>query len=154
MKSVFAEIQMPLNKPFRVTSPFSWRIDPFTRVNSHHTAVDMVNENADPRVYPLLDGVVTSANWHKETGYDIWMKHIHEGKIYISRYAHIQHTYVRAGMTVTKNQSIGLYGHVGRSTGAHVHVEFKTALHQPLDWFTGYKDEQKKNYSLIVALLL
>jgi len=153
-KSVFAELDMPLSTPFKITSPFENRVDPFTLQTVLHEAVDMVNVNNDTRVFPLLDGVCILCEWYETTGYFIILQHVYDGQIYYSRYAHIKPPFIQKGYTVKKGQAIGNYAYVGRSTGAHVHVEFMNSRGQRIDWMTEYQTEQKKKYSLLAALLL
>lgn len=84
------------------------------------------------------DGVVVGAGYLPyESGYGKITLIQHSNGI-ISAYAHQATTLVRAGQRVRAGQVIGLVGSTGRSTGPHLHLEVRTALHggqiNPLVW--------------------
>ncbi len=87
---------------------------------SAHLAIDIANRQGTP-VYAADAGYV------RLSGIDTWgygnQVVIDHGNGYVTRYAHLQEIFVKAGQSVKKNQQIGTMGNTGRSTGPHLHFE-------------------------------
>ena len=87
-----------------------------------HTGVDFaVPQGTD--VLAVANGVIEAANWGKAYGVQIVQK-IEAGWFI---YAHLSKSLVKPGDIITKGQYIGESGNTGNSTGAHLHVELRTA---------------------------
>jgi murein DD-endopeptidase MepM/ murein hydrolase activator NlpD len=87
-----------------------------------HTGVDFaVPEGTD--VLAVADGKIEAANWGKAYGVQLVQKV--EGGWFI--YAHLSKALVKPGDKVKKGQHIAESGNTGNSTGAHLHVELRTA---------------------------
>lgn len=87
-----------------------------------HTGVDFaVPQGTD--VLAVAEGKIEAANWGRAYGTQLVQKV--EGGWFI--YAHLSKALVKAGDTVKKGQHIAESGNTGNSTGAHLHVELRTA---------------------------
>ncbi len=98
------------------TSGFGWR---WGRI---HQGIDI----AAPVGTPILaagSGVVEYASWN-DGGYGN-MIDIRHADGTITRYAHMNELYVRAGQPVSQGQTIGAMGSTGFSTGPHLHFEIR-----------------------------
>lgn len=111
----------PIQSGWTKTSDFGWRIHPVTGERSFHTGVD-IGAPLGTEVVAALDGVVTFAGWRGAYGQMIELDH---GDGYSTRYAHLSAIFVQYGQTVRAGQVIGLVGSTGRSTGPHLHFEFR-----------------------------
>jgi murein DD-endopeptidase MepM/ murein hydrolase activator NlpD len=88
----------------------------------YHTGVDYaVPEGTD--VLAVADGVIENANWGKAYGIALVQKL--DGGWFI--YAHLSKALVKPGDKVSAGQVIAKSGNTGNSTGAHLHVELRTA---------------------------
>lgn len=111
----------PIRSGWTKTSDFGWRIHPVTGERSFHTGVD-IGAPLGTEVVAALDGVVTFAGWRGAYGQLIEIDH---GDGYSTRYAHLSAILVQYGQIVRAGQVIGLVGSTGRSTGPHLHFEFR-----------------------------
>jgi len=102
-----------------LSSGFGPRQDPFTAAASLHPGLDLDVDLGAP-VHATADGVVTDARYHPEYGNLVVVSH---GFGIETRYAHLQRSVVRPGVSVTRGQTVGHAGSTGRSTGTHLHYE-------------------------------
>ena len=113
---------MPSGTPVRsgfISSPYGYRIDPFTGRSTLHAGVDFDGaRGAD--VLAVANGVVVWAGRHPAYGNMIDIDH---GNGYVTRYAHNDQNLVRVGDVVQGGHLIGKMGATGRATGSHVHFE-------------------------------
>jgi len=96
----------------RISQYFSWR----------HTGLD-IDGNFGDTIWAAGDGVVSRVqylNWGY--GYNVIISH---GGGTDTLYAHFQKIYVQPGQQVTKGQALGEMGSTGRSTGSHLHFEYR-----------------------------
>lgn len=118
-------ISYPLQgKSFEKTSDFG------PRWGRQHKGIDLA---ADPgtRVVSVADGqIVKSGNFNDGFGGQVLIKHVTEdGKVFYTRYAHLNKWYVRENEKITKGEKIGESGgekghpNAGRSEGPHLHFE-------------------------------
>ena len=112
---------MPLKTPFRYTSGFGNRRDPFGRGIRGHEGQDMAGAYGSP-IYATADGVVTHAGW--ESGYGRLVKIRHPFG-FETRYGHMSQIRVEVGQKVSRGDRIGDMGNSGRSTGTHLHYEIR-----------------------------
>jgi hypothetical protein len=118
-------ISYPLQgKSFEKTSDFG------PRWGRQHKGIDLA---ADPgtRVVSVADGqIVKSGNFNDGFGGQVLIKHVTEdGKVFYTRYAHLNKWYARENEKITKGEKIGESGgekghpNAGRSEGPHLHFE-------------------------------
>ena len=117
---------LPVNKGFVITSPFGvWR-------NYYrHTGTDFSGTGFGSPIYAIANGVVTqSVEWcgnnsckNGTLGSFVVISH---GNNYYTTYAHMikGSLMVNVGDQVIMGQQIGKMGSTGRSSGAHLHLEF------------------------------
>jgi murein DD-endopeptidase MepM/ murein hydrolase activator NlpD len=122
-RTVAAARSLPFGRPLtgelEPTSPFGYRLDPFTRSAALHTGTDFRAETG-AAVRATAGGKVTVADY---TGGYGNMVEIDHGGGYVTRYGHLQAFSVAAGERVEAGETIGRVGSTGRSTGSHLHYE-------------------------------
>ena len=98
-----------------------------------HTGIDLAGTH-HAEVVSIADGEVTYAGVQKGFGNSVEIKHIVNGEIIYSFYAHLSRIDVQKGQKVKQSQTIGLEGgdpktdpNVGNSTGHHLHFEIRKA---------------------------
>ncbi len=99
-----------------LTSGFGWR---WGRI---HQGIDIAAPIGTP-IYAAASGTVEYAGWN-DGGYGN-MIDIRHADGTITRYAHLNAVYVRAGQTVSQAQPIAAMGSTGFSTGPHLHFEIR-----------------------------
>ena len=119
----------PLLIPYRETSNFGFRIDPFLGRSAFHSGKDFAAYRNAP-IVATGPGVVTYAGWRSGYGRTVEIDH---GYGFKTRYAHLNSIEVRRGDTVEVGQQIGAMGSTGRSTATHLHYEimFRREQHDP-----------------------
>ncbi|MCL2705967.1 MAG: peptidoglycan DD-metalloendopeptidase family protein [Spirochaetaceae bacterium] len=111
-----------------LSSPYGYRIDPFTGKRMMHYGIDIANEIGTP-VRATYDGKVIMCGFSSIYGKYIILKH--QGT-YQSLYAHLDKYRVKEGEQVVQNQIIGDMGNTGRNTGPHLHFSIYHNQ-QPID---------------------
>ncbi len=97
-----------------ITQYFGWR----------HTGVDIAGPVTNT-IFAAADGTVSEA---KASGYNggygktILINH---GSGITTRYGHASQVFVKPGQKVKKGEAIAMVGNTGRSTGPHLHFEYK-----------------------------
>jgi murein DD-endopeptidase MepM/ murein hydrolase activator NlpD len=109
----------PVSEPYRVSSPFGMRIDPFTRRPALHLGIDIAAQTHSP-VSVTAPGTVTFAG-HRP-GYGLLVEVAHSYGL-TSRYAHMLSIAVEPGVWIERGEIVGRVGSTGRSTGPHLHYE-------------------------------
>jgi len=119
----------PLQVPYRETSDFGFRIDPFTGRPAFHSGQDFVAYRRAP-IVATGPGRVIYAGWRSGYGRTVEIDH---GYGFVTRYAHLNSIEVRRGDEVTAGQQIATMGSTGRSTATHLHYEimFRREHHDP-----------------------
>jgi murein DD-endopeptidase MepM/ murein hydrolase activator NlpD len=110
---------IPMGKDYRITSGFGIRNDPFTGQLAMHEGLDFVAEVGSP-IVATAAGTVTRSEWDHAYGNVIEISHI-EG--FSTRYGHLSKRLVQVGQKIQRQETIGLLGNTGRSTGPHMHYE-------------------------------
>ncbi|PZU97930.1 MAG: hypothetical protein DCE90_05400 [Pseudanabaena sp.] len=98
------------------TSGYGWR---WGRI---HQGIDIAAPVGTP-ILAAASGVVEYSSWN-DGGYGN-MIDIRHADGTITRYAHMNDLYVKAGQTVSQGQLIGAMGSTGFSTGPHLHFEIR-----------------------------
>jgi murein DD-endopeptidase MepM/ murein hydrolase activator NlpD len=109
----------PVSVPYRYTSGYGFRTDPFTRRPSPHMGLDMAAYRNAPIVASGPGTVIYSGN---RGAYGLLVE-IDHGHGFRTRYAHLRAINVKLGETVATGDLIGRMGSTGRSTGDHLHYE-------------------------------
>lgn len=129
--TVTGELAEPMKSPYRVTSNFGMR---WGRL---HRGIDLVGMDGELGVYASDGGKVTVAKGVCSPGSGYypnndptcggWGNYVeieHNGMPYRKTlYAHLDYVHVEEGDLVDKGQQLGIMGHTGNSTGAHLHFE-------------------------------
>ena len=102
-----------------VTSPYGYRIDPFTRKRKMHSGMDF--RASSDKVYAMMPGKVLKVGYDKVSGNYITLQH---GRITIS-YCHLSQVLKNKNEFVTVGEVVGVTGNTGRSTGDHLHLTCK-----------------------------
>ncbi|MEM9417208.1 MAG: M23 family metallopeptidase [Bacteroidota bacterium] len=124
MLACIPAIQPISHKDFkRISSPFGYRPDPFTRLPHFHSGLDIAARKGTP-IYAPGDGVVKLAKKGFSGGYGNYVLIAH-GYGFTTRYCHMQDFTVTSGQKVRRGQCIGYVGSTGRSTGPHLHYEVR-----------------------------
>jgi murein DD-endopeptidase MepM/ murein hydrolase activator NlpD len=104
-----------------ITSPFGYRISPFTGQRELHAGLDIANREGTPIVAPA-NGVISFIGVDGAFGNIAVIDH---GYGMVTRYGHLQKAVKKQGDPVAKGDTIALMGNSGRSTGPHVHYEVR-----------------------------
>ena len=108
--------------PMRLTSGFGMRKDPFTGFPEHHNGIDIAAP-IGTRVYPLKPGRVAFSGWDGGYGRTVVIQHADGTE---TRYGHTSKNLVQGRRTECGVSSpIALVGSTGRSTGPHLHFEYR-----------------------------
>ena len=102
-----------------VTSPYGYRIDPFTRKRKMHSGMDF--RASSDKVYAMMPGKVLKVGYDKVSGNYITLQH---GSITVS-YCHLSQVLKNKNEFVTVGEAVGVTGNTGRSTGEHLHLTCK-----------------------------
>lgn len=102
-----------------LTSDYGWRDSPFSGRREFHKGIDIASEFSSD-IHAPADGIVTSYGKNGNLGNYMVISH---GYGIVTRYGHLDRSYVPVGRQVRKGQRIASLGNTGRSTGAHLHYE-------------------------------
>ena len=112
----------------RISSQFGWRRDPKGRGRRLHTGIDIA---AAPgrTVRAAGPGKIRFAGRAADYGLMVEIQHPDGHR---TRYAHLNALWVKRGANVEGGDPIGVVGNTGRSTGPHLHFEFREGR-KPVD---------------------
>ncbi len=102
-----------------ITSPYGYRIDPFTSRRALHRGMDIAARQGAPIVSPA-EGTVTFVGRYGSYGNAIMIFH---GYGVSTLYAHLDAIKVNMGQKIKRGELIGTVGTSGRSTAPHLHYE-------------------------------
>lgn len=121
------------NGQYRLTSGFSYRVDPFTGRGAFHSGLDLA-AGYGTTILASAPGRVTVAERRGPYGNLVEIDH---GFGIRTRYAHLQDILVSEGDRVGFRQKIATMGSTGRSTGPHLHYEiwFRDVARDPMKFF-------------------
>ncbi len=120
---------LPVDDDTYQTSTYGVRHDPFTRRPTFHEGTDFSGRTNAP-IVATADGVVSFAGRNGGYGRVVEIDHGHG---FITRYAHLQKSFVKKGQKVSRGEKIAGMGSTGRSTGSHLHYEvhFQGRVYDP-----------------------
>jgi len=133
----------------RLSSGFSYRIDPIYKTVKFHAGLDFAAPQGTP-IYATAKGVVRVAS-DLSNGYGNHVVLDH-GYDYSTLYGHMVRVNVKVGQKVLRGEVIGYVGTTGKSTGPHVHYEvIKGGQHlDPIYFF--YNDLTPEQYQQILKI--
>ena len=111
------------------TSNYGMRKDPFTQRPTFHEGLDFAGRRL-AKIVATAEGTVTFVGRRGGYGRVVEIDHGHG---FVTRYAHLEKTYVKKGERVTLGQEIAGMGSTGRSTATHLHYEihFQGRVYDP-----------------------
>ena len=114
----------------RISAHFGHRLHPISGAPDHHTGIDMAAPSGT-RVTAAADGVVEFAGWRDGYGNAVVLRHTLNRR---TLYAHLAFRApgLRAGQSLTQDDTIGAVGRTGRATGPHLHFELQLG-HRAVD---------------------
>jgi len=104
-----------------LSSPFSYRIDPFTGKRTFHYGIDIATNYGNP-IVATADGIVLTLGIEKIGGRYVVLSH---GGGLTTHYLHLSKFLVKAGQKVKRGDVIGLVGKSGKALGPHLHYEVR-----------------------------
>ncbi len=110
----------------KISSPFGFRMDPFTNQRRFHAGIDIAAPQNTP-IYALQEGIIIFSGYKGGYGNCVIIDHHYPDIQKIPRlqtkYAHNSKNVVQVGQRVKRGDVIGYIGSTGRSTGPHLHFE-------------------------------
>jgi len=103
------------------SSPFGYRVSPFTGRREFHKGVDIANHSGT-KIFAPAKGMVTFSGRKGGYGKMIIIDHGHGME---TRYAHMSKLFKKEGDIVKRGDILGAMGNTGRSTGPHLHYEVR-----------------------------
>lgn len=125
----------PVLDPIRITSGYGERKSPITGKPEFHPGIDIVSDSGDRSIVACADGIVVDdydsyneANRWNLRGRDtvgnrFVVKSVIDGEVYYWVYYHTAINKVDLHQEVKKGDILGVYGDVGYSAGAHIHLQ-------------------------------
>lgn len=104
-----------------VSSPFGYRIDPFTGKRTFHRGIDIATNFGNP-IVATADGSVIEASFDKFFGRTVTISH---GEGIVTQYGHLEKYIVRPGQRIKRGDLIGYVGKTGKALGPHLHYEIR-----------------------------
>ncbi len=102
------------------THQFGHSVHPITGQWYIHTGYDVATGRTGDPVVSTANGKVISNTYSDALGIHVAIQHKYG---YITRYAHMNASYVSLGQEVEQGEVIGVVGNTGLSTGPHLHYE-------------------------------
>jgi murein DD-endopeptidase MepM/ murein hydrolase activator NlpD len=102
-------------------SNFGYRTDPITGETKYHSGIDLAG-NLGQNIYATEDGICSVS--YDEEGYGNYVT-IKHNDVYSTLYAHCSEILVSNGQAVKAGDIIARVGSTGRSTGPHLHFEYR-----------------------------
>ena len=115
----YPDFSMPISGT--VTSPFGERINPISQQPEIHTGID-IDIASDRNVKASAEGCVFKIGMDERFGNYVILSH--SGNFFTC-YSHLESVSVTEGTSVSKNDSIGIAGESGITTGPHLHFEIR-----------------------------
>ncbi len=102
------------------TSQFGHQMHPITGQWYIHTGYDVATGRTGDPIVATANGKVITNTYSDALGIHVAIQHKYG---YITRYAHMNASYVTLGQEVEQGEVIGVIGNTGLSTGPHLHYE-------------------------------
>lgn len=116
----------PIEGTGSISSRFGWRLGPDHGRGEWHAGLDIAAPTGTP-VRAVAAGQIRMAGWQGNYGQLIKVRHQEaSGATFETWYGHLSQIDVHEGDVVAAGQIIGLVGSTGRSTGPHLHLEYRT----------------------------
>ncbi len=109
----------PLAASATITDTYGMRYHPIYGYYKMHSGLDLA-VGYGTAIYAAKSGTVVDAAYNKYNGNYVTINH-NDG--YTTTYAHMDHSTVSVGQTVSQGEVIGYVGTSGYTTGAHLHIE-------------------------------
>ena len=129
----------PTNSGYTISSPFGYRVSPFSSGRELHSGLDISGTGYGSPVYATNNGTIKEIQSHYSYGNYILIDH---GNGYYSLYAHMSKfvSGLNVGSIVERGQQIGYVGMTGSATGPHLHYEIRTCekfscVTNPMDYY-------------------
>jgi murein DD-endopeptidase MepM/ murein hydrolase activator NlpD len=108
----------------RISSPFGWRVNPYSGIEAMHAGIDLASSCGTP-IVAANDGVVVFAGNGGASGN---LLRLNNGEGISTGYLHILDggILVGIGQQVSAGQLIARVGNTGNSTGCHLHFEVRS----------------------------
>lgn len=108
-----------------ITDVFGWRISPTPPYTGEsHTGIDIAAPTGTP-VRAAAAGRVIHTDWYGGYGNLLKIAHNGPGGPFETWYGHLSGYAVTEGQTVAPGQVVAYVGSTGRSTGPHLHFEYR-----------------------------
>lgn len=104
----------------RITLQFGRAIHPLTGQWYIHKGLDIATGRSGDAIIATANGQVVTIAFDQAFGNYVIVRHKHG---YLTRYAHLQTSYVSVGQYVSQGEVIAAVGNTGLSTAAHLHYE-------------------------------
>jgi murein DD-endopeptidase MepM/ murein hydrolase activator NlpD len=118
---IMAYAASPVPVGYLSSSP-GWRPDPFGSGKiEYHRGYDIACPSGTP-VRPMQSGTICYTGPRKGYGNLVAVDH---GNGYVTLYGHLSRILARLGTKVDTDTVIALSGNTGRSTGPHLHLEYR-----------------------------
>lgn len=134
-----------LNKDFKVTSPFGFRMHPIQKKPICHNGVDLWGAKEPLLIEAWYDGVVIISTTNMASfGHYVVIRHTIDGKKCTSLYGHLKEkSKLKKGQKVDAGTVVGIMGATGPVTGKHLHFEIGKGATHP---FVGWGGDGKRYY--------
>lgn len=114
------QASLPLSKSLYITSPYGYRLDPFTGKKKFHKGLDLRCDNE--KVIAMFNGKVKRVGYEKRGfGHFLVLSH----PPFEVTYAHLEYVLVEKGDNISAGDVVAVSGNSGRSTGPHLHIELR-----------------------------
>ncbi len=125
-------MKWPIDGHYTMTSPYSMRVHPITKVYKLHTGID-ISASMGTDFKAAAHGMVVKAEYNKAYGNMVLIDH---GGGVQTLYAHGSSIEVQVGQVVNSGDIVLKVGSTGYSTGPHAHFEvrIKGEPVNPLDY--------------------
>lgn len=110
------------------SSPYGYRIDPFSGKSTFHNGLDLTAP-VGTNIIASADGIVENTGFETGgLGNYVYLKHDYNGATYYTAYGHMSDNsiVVTKGQTVKMGDKLGVIGTTGNSTGIHLHFMVMT----------------------------
>jgi murein DD-endopeptidase MepM/ murein hydrolase activator NlpD len=120
------KFRYPFTRRYPVTSPYGYRLNPFTGVKEFHHGVD-IGAPGGRVIHPIAPGVVEAEGYSTALGNWVRVNHGHGVR---STYGHMKtRTIKKVGQKVSRLNGLGRVGTTGKSTGNHLYLRVDSGDH-------------------------